>query len=133
MAAIDTRPMSSPHGPGRSSGAHRDPHPTTPGSTSYWRYASARGWEVGWVAAVMLRAVAEGMAADRQRLGTLSIPDSADPASHAASHGGHTGHHGVDQVAGARAINLRKLPLHHAMDGRQADFSSSCPGETQGP
>ena len=46
--------------------------------------------------------------------------DSA--ASHAASHGGHTGYHGVEHVDDDRAGNLRRVPQNDAMDGARRDF-----------
>jgi len=48
--------------------------------------------------------------------------DSRVPASHAASHGGHTGSHGVDHVDGRRAGNLCRVPQSAPVDGATADF-----------
>ncbi len=38
------------------------------------------------------------------------------------NHGERTRHHPMDPVSGSRAGNRRRLPLHHAIDGRQADL-----------
>lgn len=53
-----------------------------------------------------------------------SRPDAiaAPPASHAASHGGHTWSHVVEQVDESRAADERRVPQNDGMDGAPRDF-----------